>query len=54
MASVLRFNNTDQRITYSTGWKAVSIPGVGPNGTYSLTSAVSATLFFLFRGIVYT
>ena len=54
MEQVLRFNNTDQRITYSDGWETTSSSGVGQNETYPLTSTISAQFFFLFRGIVHT
>ena len=49
MASVLRFNSDDQRITYSPGWTTE----VGQNGHFSFTSTLGAEFFFLFRGIVH-
>ena len=52
MAEVLRFDSTDQRITYSTDWKIMPNSGVGKNGTYSLASTIGARFFFLFRGIL--
>ena len=54
MASILRFNSTDQRITYSTGWTTIYNSGVGHNETHSVTSTLGAALFFLFRGIAHT
>ena len=50
----LRFNNTDQRITYNSLWETIPNSGVGQNGTYSLTSTHGAQFYFLFRGIVHT
>ena len=50
MERVLRFNNTDQRITYNNGWKTVPD---SENGPYSLTSTLDAQIFFLFRGIAH-
>ena len=44
MASILRFNGTNQRIAYDYNWLTI--------GNYSETSIPGATLFFLFRGIV--
>ena len=54
MAQVLRFNNTDQRITYNDDWKMIPNSGVGQNGTRSYSSTFGAQFFFLFRGIVHT
>ena len=52
MEQVLRLNNTDQRITYGSGWTSISNSGVGQNRTYSLTSNNGTEIFFMFRGIV--
>ena len=54
MAQVLRFDNTDQRITYNDDWKIIPNSGVGQNGTHSYSSTFGAQFFFLFRGIVHT
>ena len=54
MASVVHLSNTDQRITYSPHWEMKTVIAENFNFTYSLTSTVSAELFFLFRGIVHT
>ena len=50
MARVLRFESTDQRITYTPNWTIMPNSGVGQNGTYSLASTINAGFFFLFRG----
>ena len=50
MASVLRLNNTDQRITYGTDWTTISNFGVGQNETFTYASIPGADLFFRFRG----
>ena len=53
MEQVLRVNNSDQHITYDSGWKIISNSGVGQNETYSLATAPAAQFFLLFRGIVH-
>ena len=53
MASVLRLNNTDQRIKYDDAWAIVPNDGVGPNGIYDVySSRYGAKFSLLFRGIV--
>ena len=54
MDRVLRFNNTDRRITYYPDWNAISNSGLGQNATYSLASTLGAQFFFLFRGTAHT
>ena len=54
MASVLRLDNTDQRITYSYAWNIIPNSGVGQNGSYTLSSTNLSQFFFLFRGIAHT
>ena len=54
MASGLRVNNTDERITYNLDWKIIPHSGVDQNGTFSYTSTVGADVFFLFRGMAHT
>ena len=50
MEQIIRFNNTDQRITYDASWKVSSNTGESQNGTYSLATTPTAQFFFLFRG----
>ena len=54
MERVLRLDNTDERISYSPGWKLMPNSGVGQNGSYSLTSNSGSSISLLFRGIVHT
>ena len=49
MEQVLRVNNTDQDITYDSGWKIISNSGVGQNETYSLATAPAANFFSCFE-----
>ena len=48
MASVLRLNNTDQRIAFSEHWAMVA------NSGFSQASTDGANFFFLFRGMGHT
>ena len=53
MAQILRFNSTDERITYDNNWKIISDPGERQNETYSLATTPTAQFYFLFRGMVH-
>lgn len=53
MERVLQLNNTGEHITYNSGWKMVSNPREGQNGTYFLATDSGAEFFFMFRGTVH-
>jgi len=56
MNQVLRVNNSDPRITYSSGWTTINrrIALSTESGPYTWTSLLDNDFYFLFRGIVPT